>query len=83
MCIISSFLEIHFNISSLLCGTKYVIYHEMLQENLMQAFCDFIANVLIMRYINLFFYKHYKLSEIIWLLDFFKFKHLKKEVFHK
>lgn len=53
----------------------------MLQENLMQAFCDFIANVFILRYINTFFYKHYRISEVIWLLDFFKFKYLKKEVF--
>lgn len=42
----------------------------MLQENLNEAFCDFIANVFILRYISLF-YKHYKLPKIIWLLDFF------------
>lgn len=50
----------------------------MLQENLMQAFCDFIANVFILRYINLF-YKHYKLCKVICLLDFFKFKRLKRK----
>lgn len=50
----------------------------MLQENLMQAFCDFIANVFVLRCINLF-YKHYKLSRVIWLLDFFRFKHLKRK----
>lgn len=50
----------------------------MLQENLMQAFCDSIANVFILRYINLF-YKHYKLSKAIWLLDFFRFKRLKRK----
>lgn len=50
----------------------------MLQENLMQAFCNFIGNVFILRYINLF-YKHYRPSKVIWLLDFFKLKHLKRK----
>lgn len=43
----------------------------MLQENLMQAVCDFIANVFILKYIHLFFSKYYRLSEVIWLLHFF------------
>lgn len=52
----------------------------MLRENLMQAFCNFIDDVFILRYINLF-YKHYKLSKVIWLLDFFRFKHLKRKFY--
>lgn len=45
----------NFYVSALFFGTNYLIQCEMLQEDLIEPFCDFVADAFILKYINMFF----------------------------